>query len=142
MRVDIFDVGHGQCTVITAPNGRRVMLDCGDRWSEESFWSPSLHYFKQTIELSALMNLDEDHVSDFDGMIKNCTVPWILSNPTVGPREFALLKKGGMGSGAEAVATWLGHPKAAPTGALPDFGSVQIRWYYGFFVPWCCKQDQ
>ena len=135
MRIDIFDVGHGHCTVVTAPNGRRMMLDCGDRWGEQRFWTPSLHYFKQTIDLMALMNLDEDHISDFDGMTKDCTVPWILSNPTIGPREFALLKKDGMGSGAKAVAAWLARPKGPFVGAQPDFGQVQIRWYYGFFVP-------
>ncbi len=31
MRIDIFNVGYGQCAAITAPNGRRMMLDCGDR---------------------------------------------------------------------------------------------------------------
>src|SRR5262249_56134545 len=45
MRVEIFDVGHGHCAVITAPNGGRIMLDCGDRWAEDRFWTPSLHYF-------------------------------------------------------------------------------------------------
>jgi hypothetical protein len=39
MRVEIFDVGHGQCAVIAAPNGRRMMIDCGDRWREETFWT-------------------------------------------------------------------------------------------------------
>jgi len=135
MRIEVFDVGHGQCTVITAPNGRRMMLDCGDRWDEQSFWTPSLHYYSETIDLLALMNLDEDHISDFSGVNKNCTVPWILSNPTIGPREFALLKKGGMGPGAEAVAAWLARPKGPNIGAEPDFGPVQIRWYYGFYVP-------
>jgi beta-lactamase superfamily II metal-dependent hydrolase len=135
MRVEVFDVGHGQCAVITAPNGRRMMLDCGDHWGEERFWTPSLHYFRETIDLLALMNLDEDHISDFGGMIKDCTVPWILSNPTIGPREFAILKKDGMGPGAEAVASWLARPKGPIAGVEPDFGPVQIRWYYGFFVP-------
>jgi hypothetical protein len=71
-----------------------MMLDCGDRWSEQTFWTPSLHYFAETIDALALLNLDEDHISDFDGMMQNCAVPWILSNPTVGPNEFAVLKKG------------------------------------------------
>jgi hypothetical protein len=31
MRIDIFNVGHDQCAAITAPNGRPMMLDCGDR---------------------------------------------------------------------------------------------------------------
>jgi hypothetical protein len=75
--------------VITAPNGRRMMLDCGDRWGDDRFWTPSLHFFRQTIDLLALMTLDEDHLSDFKNVMQDCTVPWILSNPTVGPREFA-----------------------------------------------------
>ena len=49
MQIEIFDVGHGHCTVITAPNGRRMMLDCGQRWGDRAFWTPSLHYFNQTI---------------------------------------------------------------------------------------------
>jgi beta-lactamase superfamily II metal-dependent hydrolase len=134
MRVDIFDVGHGQCAVITAPNGRRMMLDCGNRWGEETFWTPSLHYFRETIDLLALMNLDEDHLSDFKGMIEDCNVPWILTNPTIGAREFAILKQDGMGSGAKALAAWLARPRGLP-GTHPDFGPVQIRWYYGFFTP-------
>jgi beta-lactamase superfamily II metal-dependent hydrolase len=111
-----------------------MMLDCGHRWGEERFWTPSLHYFRQTIDLLALLNLDEDHIADFPGMTSDCTVPWILSNPTIGPREFALLKKQGMGSGAKGVAAWLALPKGIPVGAQPDFGPVQIRWCYGFFV--------
>jgi beta-lactamase superfamily II metal-dependent hydrolase len=134
MRVEIFDVGHGQCAVITAPNGRRMMLDCGDRWDEETFWTPSLHYFGETIDLLALTNLDEDHLSNFKGMIENCTLPWILTNPTIGAREFALLKEDGMGSGAKAFAAWLARPRGLP-GPQPDFGPVQIRWYSWSFIP-------
>jgi beta-lactamase superfamily II metal-dependent hydrolase len=135
MRVEIFDVGHGQCAVITAPNGRRMMLDCGDRLGEETFWTPSLHYFKDTIDILALMNLDEDHISDFKGMAEDCTVPWILTNPTIGAREFALLKQDGMGRGAKALAAWLSRPRGVPGVAQPDFGAVQIRWYYPFYIP-------
>jgi beta-lactamase superfamily II metal-dependent hydrolase len=135
MQIEIFDVGHGHCTVITAPNGRRMMLDCGQRWDDRTFWTPSLHYFNQTIDLLALLNLDEDHVRDFDSVMRNCTVPWVLSNPTIGPSEIAVLKKDGMGSGARAVAGWLARPKGTAQGAEPDFMPVQIRWYYGFYVP-------
>jgi beta-lactamase superfamily II metal-dependent hydrolase len=135
MRIEIFNVGHGQCAAITAPNGRRMMLDCGDRWRDDRFWTPSLHFFGQTIDLLALMNLDEDHLTDFKNVTQDCTVPWILSNPTVGPREFAALKNGGMGSAAQAVAAWLARPKNPFPGPQPNFGDVQIRWYYPFFIP-------
>jgi len=135
MRIEIFDVGHGQCAVVTAPNGRRVMLDCGDRWGEKSFWTPSLHYFRQTIDILALLNLDEDHISDFKGVMEDCTVLWILSNPAIGSREFAILKREGMGAGAKAVAAWLVRPKGVPSAVEPDFGHVQIKWYWPFFIP-------
>jgi beta-lactamase superfamily II metal-dependent hydrolase len=134
MRIEVFNVGHGQCAVITAPNGRRMMLDCGDRWGDDRFWTPSLHFFRQTIDLLGLMNLDEDHLSDFKDVMQDCTVPWILSNPTVGSREFALLKKDSMGPGSQAVAAWLAQPKSSLAGLQPDFGDVQIRWYYPFFI--------
>lgn len=133
MQIEIFDVGHGQCAVITAPNGRRMMLDCGQRWGEETFWTPSLHYFRETIDLLALLNLDEDHLRDFKGMIEDCNVPWVLTNPTIGAREFAALKQDGMGPGAKAFAAWLARPKGLP-GGQPDFGAVQIRWYSWSFV--------
>ena len=43
MQIEIFDVGHGHCTVITAPNGRRMMLDCGQRWDDRTFWTRDQH---------------------------------------------------------------------------------------------------
>jgi beta-lactamase superfamily II metal-dependent hydrolase len=89
MRIEIFNVGHGQRAVLTASNGRRMMLDCGDRWGDDRFWTPSLHFFRETIDLLGLMNLDEDHLRDFKNVMQDCTVPWILSSPTIGPREFA-----------------------------------------------------
>jgi beta-lactamase superfamily II metal-dependent hydrolase len=75
MRIDIFNVGHGQCVALTASNGRRMMLDCGDRWGDDRFWTPSLHFFRETIDLLALMNLDEDHLRGFKNVMQDCTVP-------------------------------------------------------------------
>lgn len=136
MRVEIFDVGHGQCAVITAPNGRRIMIDCSDRWEDDRFWTPSLHYFKQTIDALALTNLDEDHVRDFQGMMDSCVVRWILTNPSIGASEFAVLKRSGMHRGCKAVASWLARPKAPSFGMPPDFfGAVRVQPYWGSFVP-------
>jgi beta-lactamase superfamily II metal-dependent hydrolase len=83
MRIDIFNVGHGQRAVLIAPNGRRMMLDCGDRWGDDHFWTPSLHSCARPSNLLGLMNLDEDHLRDFKNVMQDCTVLWILSNPTV-----------------------------------------------------------
>jgi beta-lactamase superfamily II metal-dependent hydrolase len=140
MRVEIFDVGHGQCAVITSPNGRRLMIDCGVRFQHDRFWSPSLHFRGEYFDVLALSNLDEDHVSDFDFMLKNSRVGQILSNATVGARELRHLKRDGMGAGARAVATWMANPFKNPPAPFPDFGPLQIRCYYNPFVPRVCDK--
>jgi hypothetical protein len=50
------------------------------------------------------MNLDEDHLSDFKNV------------------------------GAGVVAAWLVQPKNLLPGPQPDFGGIEIRWYYPFFI--------
>jgi len=135
MRIEVFDVGHGGCALITAPNERRMMLDCGERWGDKRFWTPALHYCGQRIDLLALMNLDEDHLRNFGWLTQYCTVPWILTNPTVGLRELRILKKDGMGPGAKAFAKWLAAPKHGSGGTQPDFGPIRIRYYYCVFDP-------
>ncbi|MES1240130.1 MAG: hypothetical protein ABUT39_00785 [Acidobacteriota bacterium] len=62
MIIDIFDVGHGSCNLITCPNGTRVLIDCG--FSLGPPWFPSLALKGTRIDLLALLNLDEDHVGD------------------------------------------------------------------------------
>jgi len=47
MRIDIFNVGHGQYLMLTAPSGRRMMLDVGDL-GDNRFWVSSLHFFHET----------------------------------------------------------------------------------------------
>jgi hypothetical protein len=50
MRIEIFNVGHGQCAVLTAPNGRRMTFDCGDRRNDDRFCMPSLRFVRETID--------------------------------------------------------------------------------------------
>jgi hypothetical protein len=83
-------------------------------------------------DLLALSNLDEDHICDFDSMLKNTRIGQILSNPSIGAHQLSRLKKDGMGAGGRAVASWLANP--GPPAPLPDFGPVQIRWYFNSFV--------
>ncbi len=139
MRIEIFDVGHGQCAVVTSPNGQRILVDCGTRWDEDRFWAPSLHYFRTSFGLLTVTNLDEDHLADFGFLTENCAFPWIASNPSVGPGEFTRLKENGMGAGAQAFARWLGRPVPANAFQIrsppPNFGPVAIRWYWNPYLP-------
>lgn len=85
MKVDIFDVGHGGCAVVTAPNGRRIMLDCG--FHSERQWYPSVVLAGQQIDLLVAMNLDEDHLDDLPYLWKNVNIGGVFTNrPSLPPR--------------------------------------------------------
>lgn len=132
MRVEIFDVDHGQCAVVTAPNGERMMIDCGVLSDGDAYWWPSIHYLGERFALLALTNLDEDHAEDFASLVRRVRIERILSNPTVGYWELLALKKDGMMAGVQTFARWLGGPKVS----LPDpnFGNVSVRWYYNRYA--------
>jgi beta-lactamase superfamily II metal-dependent hydrolase len=124
MQIDIYDVGHGHCSVITTPNGQRIMIDCGTRTGERLWW-PSIHHLGEEVAMLALLNLDEDHICDFGSVLERCRVRSVLTNPTIGAQELRLLKKQGMGPGAEAVMKWLNTPRVSvqPASAA-DLGGV------------------
>jgi hypothetical protein len=111
------------------------MIDCGHRLRDDRFWSPSLHFWGEFFDLLALSNLDEDHICNFEFLLRNVRIGQILSNPTIGAGELSHLKSDGMGAGARAVASWMTNPFKRPPAPLPDFGPVRIRWYYNPFVP-------
>jgi len=134
VKVEIFDVNHGQCAVATSPNGQRIMADCGDRLSDGRWWAPSMHYCGQSVALLALMNLDEDHLSNFPLLTKYISVGQILTNHTIGARELQLLKPQGMGRGTGAVYDWMANPFRGLPAPLPDFGPVRVWWYYNHFI--------
>jgi beta-lactamase superfamily II metal-dependent hydrolase len=137
MQIEIFDVGHGHCSVMTAPNGTRMMLDCGTRWDEDSFWTPSLHYFGQTIPVMALLNLDEDHIGDFEGMLQDCGASTIITNMSIDATAFAKLKNAGMGPGAKAYQKWRSLPMTYGISLSINFGQVQHRVYRNMYGSDC-----
>jgi beta-lactamase superfamily II metal-dependent hydrolase len=103
MRVEIHDVGHGACTVITGPEGHRLMLDCG--LDLDNSWFPSVAYGGQRIDTLMLMNLDEDHCQDLAYLWRNCPLGAIVSNPTVDARALRAMKaEGGMREGVAKAA--------------------------------------
>jgi beta-lactamase superfamily II metal-dependent hydrolase len=98
MRIDIHDVDHGGCAVVTSWAGHRLMLDCGR--SSDRLWSPSDAYRGQHIDTLMLMNLDEDHVEDLVALWRACSIGAIFSNPTITPAALRFMKaQGGMRSG-------------------------------------------
>jgi beta-lactamase superfamily II metal-dependent hydrolase len=106
MRIEVHDVDHGGCTVITGPTGHRLMLDCG--LSRDRPWYPSITYRDQRIDTLMLMNLDEDHCEDLPHLWRNCSIGGIVSNPTVDAQALRSMKaECGMRAGVEAATTIL-----------------------------------
>lgn len=134
MRVEIFDVDHGQCAAITAPNGRALLVDCGDRMEGTHWWAPSMHFLNSRFELLALTNLDEDHLSNFHLLTQYVSIGAILTNPTIGGAQLLNMKPQGIKEGTRGVYGWLSNP-FKPTVPFPDFGDVKVSWYCNPYIP-------
>ena len=137
--LQIFDVDHGQCAMLTmpAPDGgiRRVLIDCGHATDFNGApWYPGQHLQSlgvTYVDILVCTNYDEDHMSGFpDLRRRDITVGCILGNPSVTPETIAHLKtEDGMGNGIEAVALALavrrdiGWHQVPPT--IPN---VRMTW--------------
>jgi hypothetical protein len=108
MLIEIHDVDHGACIVITGPTGRRLMLDCG--LNRTRGWSPSAAYRDQRIDTLMMTNLDEDHVEDLEQLWRDTQIGALVSNPTVtGDVLRALKLVGGMDRGVHTATALLDH---------------------------------
>jgi len=128
MKIDIFDVGHGNCALITCPNGARIMIDCGYR--SDPGWFPSVTFSGQFIDLLVVSNLDEDHVNDLPYIWRDVSLGSIFSNPSVTASALAAMKsKHGMNDGVRQVHTILKDYGTGLIGKPADIGLVGA-WAY------------
>lgn len=133
MKMDVFDVGHGACTVLEAPNGRRIMVDCGFRPAPSSWW-PSVHFYGESFDALILTNLDEDHVGDFSDIRKNVPVKTAWINNTITALNLLAMKPDGMRDGVRAVFEYLSSPTALNLGI--DLSPIRVQLFrnaYGAF---------
>jgi beta-lactamase superfamily II metal-dependent hydrolase len=123
MKIDIFNVGHGNCALVTCPNGKRIMVDCGYR--TEPGWFPSVTFARQFIDLLVISNLDEDHVNDFPYVWRDVLLGSIFSNPSVTAQALATMKsEHGMGDGIRQTHAILERFGSGMIGRPADIGSV------------------
>lgn len=150
MKIDIFDVGHGACSVITCPDGKRLMIDCGSK-SDPPYWWPSIQFYGGTFAGLILTNLDEDHVDDFESTLKNLRISTVCMNDTIDAAGLKQIKRDGMGVGINAVHNYLQSPTCLnlpldmpqitvsmfrfPLGAFSDTNNLSLMTFveYGRF---------
>ena len=105
MILDIYDVEHGACALITTSNGRRVLIDSGHNASNG--WRPGTFLRNAgitEIDRLCVTNYDEDHVSGLPDLLSNVAVHALFRNPSVLPQTIRYLKsEDGMGRGIETL---------------------------------------
>lgn len=136
MQLEFFDVEHGACALLTCDDGARIMIDCGH--NATTGWRPGTHLRSQgvtSLEMLAVTNYDEDHVSGLPNLLQNVNVQWLWRNRSVAPATIKALKsEDGMGVGIEALvgmaSTYTGETENA---AQPEFpGIVRSAFYHEF----------
>src|SRR4051812_13376343 len=105
MFLEIFDVEHGACALITTSNGKRVMIDCGHNAS--TGWRPSFMLLGRginTLDQLIVSNYDEDHVSDFPNVSALINIKVLARNQAVSASRIRQLKsEDGMDKGIETL---------------------------------------
>lgn len=142
--LQIFDVEHGACTLLTmpAPGGgfMRMMIDCGH--NATSGFRPGQHLKKlgvTALEQLVITNYDEDHVSGYPDLeANNIDIKWLMRNPSVSPADIRKLKsEDGMGNGIGALVTALSRPLTAAQviypASAPVFPGVEHAAYWNVY---------
>jgi beta-lactamase superfamily II metal-dependent hydrolase len=106
MLIEVFDVDHGFCALVTADDGRQVLLDCGHS-SVTGLRPSSILTSRGVRALDALIvsHADEDHVSDLPELLKTVLIRSVIANDSLKSGTLCRIKAvaGEAGPGAEAL---------------------------------------
>jgi beta-lactamase superfamily II metal-dependent hydrolase len=133
MFLEIFDVEHGACALITTSNGKRVMIDCGHNaatnWRPGSALVAAGIYYLDRLYVT---NFDEDHVSGYPNLMDNVFIGALYCNPSVAPATIRRLKtEDGVGVGMERLVLSMEHVfTGGPPPAIEDYGDTSFSVYW------------
>jgi len=135
MLIDIHDVGHGACAVVTSSTGRKIMIDAG--YCTAPFWFPSVYYYGQRMEMLLAQNLDTDHVNNVEGVLRNLQIQSFRTNPSITAEAFLRMKaKHGLNDSLRQI-HWLLERYSGNFSPLPDLDEVGLLAFfhrYGVFT--------
>ncbi|MEO0632618.1 MAG: hypothetical protein AAFY52_00615, partial [Pseudomonadota bacterium] len=140
MLLNVFDVDHGACALITTSNGRRVLIDCGHNAAKRWYPGTALNAMGvYSLDDLYVTNFDEDHVSGFQDLTRKVIVNVLVTNGTVGPTGLAAMKsEHGMGPGIAHLhrAMIEVFTSGAPTGVgANDYGDTTFTVYRNLYNP-------
>jgi beta-lactamase superfamily II metal-dependent hydrolase len=132
----IFDVEHGACSLLTADNGTRLMIDCGH--NGDTGWRPGTYLREHGIsqlEMLAITNYDEDHASGSANLFDNVNVQWLWRNKSVSTAVLRSLKsEDGMGGGIDRLVQAIDYTFTGDgSSPQPVFGGVERQVFYNSY---------
>ena len=105
MILEVFDVEHGACALVTTGNGKHILIDCGDNTSRG--WEPGTALRTRgivSIERLIVTNYDEDHVSGYRNLLENVVMGGLQRNNRVNAATIRYLKsEDGIGAGIQTL---------------------------------------
>jgi beta-lactamase superfamily II metal-dependent hydrolase len=134
MLIEIFDVDHGFCALVTADDGQHVLLDCG-RNSRTGLSPSGILYARGIRQLEALIvsHADEDHVSDLPALGRAVNVRSLIANDTLAGSTLQNLKaaSGEVGLGAQEVIWRTNRYLVALTGGVsyPVLPQAELAYF-------------
>jgi beta-lactamase superfamily II metal-dependent hydrolase len=132
MQLHIFDVEHGACALLICDNQARLMIDCGHNSS--TGWRPGSYLRQQgisSLEMLAITNYDEDHVSGIANLRDNIDVRWLWRNSSVSAADIRNLKsEDGMGPGIERLVYEISHVFTGGNEPEPVFSGLERQAFW------------
>jgi beta-lactamase superfamily II metal-dependent hydrolase len=143
--LEIFNVEHGACALVTTSNNKRIMIDCGHNGA--TGWRPGSHLTRfNIISLDRLYitNFDEDHVSGFPNLTDYVRIGALYRNPSVTPPTIRHLKTiDGMGVGIDRLVYFMEHVfTGGPPPAIEDYGDTSFSAYWNQYGGLCGFSDE
>lgn len=136
MILEVFDVEHGACALVTTSTGRRFMVDCGHNATTD--WRPGTFLARKGItrlDRLFITNYDEDHVSGYPDLFSNVAIDVLVRNPSVAPSTIRYLKTAdGMGNGIDLLVSSIeGVFTGGAPPAIEDFGDTSFSAYWNSY---------
>lgn len=138
MRIEILDVGHGQCIFVVADNGNTMLFDCGhddEAGFRPSEYLPSNGY--QNIQLLFVTNYDEDHISDLPALRQNVEIQFLHRNKSINRDQLRAIKEDGgyITNAMSHMLDMMGRYtiSTGPTLPAPDFAGLEYRIFHNSY---------
>ena len=129
--LEIFDVEHGQCSLLSSDAGSHMLVDCGHNGG--TGWRPSRMLNARNIrhlDELVITNYDEDHASDLVNVRRAASIGILTRNPTVlGDDLYHLKSSGGMGRGIQALAE-MTYGFGSGVTRWPNYDGMRYRFFY------------